>query len=772
MPHCWVEASAAPFFQNTPFYPVVELLRQFGSPHRAHGASPDPVRIEAQLARAGLNPAEAIPLLAPLLNLPVPGDYPPLLYSPEQRRRQLLAVIVEWIFDIAREQPLVIAIEDLHWADASTLELIQLIIEQGATGRLLLACTARPEFRAQWPWRANHTPIMLNRLSVPEARTMVREAAGRKALSEEAVAAVVERTGGVPLFVKELTRAVAEAGDGKLTGEIPVTLHDSLMARLDRLGLAKEVAQVAAVLGGEFSYKLLRAIHPITEDALQHGLHTLADAELLYVRGIAPEAVYLFKHALIRDAAYQSLVKSRRIELHRLVARTIEERFPALAEMRPELLAHHWSEANETERAIIEWERAGKAAERRSAFREALASYEEALTVLKVMPDSPERDARELALRQLALVVLLLVKGGTPEAIEAARSAIALARRSGNFSQLLHLMTARAFAVLIAGDIAAAAMLADETLTLARAEGDAESVALARGLQLFPCWYRGDLAGAEKHFAAGLQLFERPDLDGLSSMIATVALGVAGVIAYQVGRLALGRERLAKMRQIATNKENRWDIGSVGFIAASFHNLVKEYEQARRLAVHALELTDQFPELSSHLQIQLGHATAQLGRVGEGIALIRRGIAGLLKIAPHPGLASFFTFLAQTQQKAGNIDEALESIEQSLRVNPEMRLAQPEAFRIRGELRHAKGQAGPAEADIRESIALAQSMGAKAFELRSAISLTRLLAAQGRRDEARWMLAEIYNWFTEGFDTADLKDAKTMLDNLASYRSG
>ena len=163
MPHCWAEASAAPFFQNTPFYPVVELLRQFGSPHRAHGASPHPVRIEAQLARAGLNPAEAIPLLAPLLNLPVPGDYPPLLYSPEQRRRQLLAVIVEWIFDIAREQPLVIAIEDLHWADASTLELIQLIIEQGATGRLLLVCTARPEFRAQWPWRANHTPIMLNR---------------------------------------------------------------------------------------------------------------------------------------------------------------------------------------------------------------------------------------------------------------------------------------------------------------------------------------------------------------------------------------------------------------------------------------------------------------------------------------------------------------------------------------------------------------------------------------------------------------------------------
>jgi tetratricopeptide (TPR) repeat protein len=252
----------------------------------------------------------------------------------------------------------------------------------------------------------------------------------------------------------------------------------------------------------------------------------------------------------------------------------------------------------------------------------------------------------------------------------------------------------------------------------------------------------------------------------LSSIIATVALGVAGTIAYQLGRLAVGRERVAKMRQIATNKENRWDVGSVGFIAASFHNLVKEYEQAARLAKHALEVTTQFPELSSHLQIQLGHATAQLGRVSEGTALIRRGIAGLLKIAPHPGLAYFFTFLGQAQQKAGRIDEALESIEQSLRMNPEVRLARPEAFRVRGELWHAKGQAGPAEADLRESIALAQSMGAKAFELRSAISLARLLHSEGRRDEARAMLAEIYNWFTEGFDTADLKDARALLDEL------
>ena len=280
---------------------------------------------------AGLKPAEAIPLLAPLLNLPLPAKYPPSSLSPEQQRRRLLATLVELALGTARVQPTVITTEDLHWADPSTLELIQLLVEQGARARLLLLYTARPEFRAPWPLRAHHTQITLNRLSSRNVRTMVAQVAARTALSEETIAAMVERTGGVPLFVEELTRAVLESGDAKLTGrEIPATLHDSLMARLDRLGPAKEVIQVGAVIGSEFSYELLHAVHPIAEEDLQRALRKLTDAELLYVRGIAPEATYLFKHALIRDAAYEALLKSRRKELHRLVARTIDEQFTAL----------------------------------------------------------------------------------------------------------------------------------------------------------------------------------------------------------------------------------------------------------------------------------------------------------------------------------------------------------------------------------------------------------------------------------------------------------
>jgi predicted ATPase len=271
---------------------------------------------------AGLKPAEAIPLIVPLLNLPIPPNYLPSPLSPEQQRRRLLATLVEWLMGAARAQPTVVAIEDLHWADPSTLELLQLLVEQGAMDRLLLLYTARPEFRIPWQSRTHHTQITLSRLSSQNVRTMVAEVAAQKALSEETIATVVERTGGIPLFVEELTRAVLESGDAKLTRrEIPVTLHDSLMARLDRLGPAREVAQLGAVIGREFSYELLHAIHPAPEDQLQAALKAVTDAELLYVRGIPPEAMYRFKHALIQDAAYEALLKTRRRELHRHVAK-------------------------------------------------------------------------------------------------------------------------------------------------------------------------------------------------------------------------------------------------------------------------------------------------------------------------------------------------------------------------------------------------------------------------------------------------------------------
>jgi class 3 adenylate cyclase len=404
VPYNWLEAAAAPFFQHTPFHAIAELLRQLvgqaslpvtdaraarattqsnSAQNRDSGPSPGPhpsvtltlplpqlsgrgigrsgrgadpedqlAQLESALLLAGLKPAEAIPLIALLLNLPAAAKYPPPPLPPEQQRRRLLTMLVAWVLGAARAQPLTIALEDLHWADASTLEVVQLLAEQGPTAPLLVLCTARPEFHPQWPLRAHHTQITLNRLSARNVREMIAQVAARHALAGETVDTVVERTGGVPLFVEELTRAVLESGSAKLAGrEIPVTLHDSLMARLDRLGPAKEVIQIGAVIGSEFSYGLLHAVHPVGADELQSALRSATDAELVYVRGIAPEATYQFKHALIRDAAYEALLKSRRRELHGQVARTIDEKFPALKEGHPEVLAYHWTEAGETAQA-------------------------------------------------------------------------------------------------------------------------------------------------------------------------------------------------------------------------------------------------------------------------------------------------------------------------------------------------------------------------------------------------------------------------------------
>jgi class 3 adenylate cyclase len=327
--HTWLQAAARSFFQNSPFYQVGDLIKQFLDFKEGNTPEVSLARLERSLEASGLKAAEAIPLIAPLLNLAIPPKYLPLTVSSEHQRRRLLYTLVQWVIGGVRLLPYTIVIEDLQWADPSTLELLALLVQQGVKSRLLLLFTARPEFRAGWPHLAHHTQIALGRLSALNARSMIEDIVAHKALSDETIETVIERTGGVPLFIEELTRALIEGGEVQ-PGErlIPATLHDSLMARLDRLGPAKEIAQVGAVIGPEFSYKLLRAVHPVPEDALQLALRNLAKAELVHVRSLPPDSTYQFKHALIRDAAYEALLRSRRRELHAHIAETIEKSFP------------------------------------------------------------------------------------------------------------------------------------------------------------------------------------------------------------------------------------------------------------------------------------------------------------------------------------------------------------------------------------------------------------------------------------------------------------
>jgi class 3 adenylate cyclase/tetratricopeptide (TPR) repeat protein len=785
--HTWIEAAAAPFYQNTPFFPIAEALwqlvweqslnrfgdylrklqRQESGEDGGEEAMADERLDDLQsgLISAGLTPAEAIPLLAPLMHLPTSATYAPSALTAEQQRRRLLATLVEWLLGATRSQPLVIVIEDLHWADPSTLELIQLLAQQGAAARLLLLCTARPEFRPEWPLRAHHTQIALSRLNARHVRAIIAQVAAQNALANQTLDAVVERTSGVPLFVEELTRAVLESGSTALTDrEIPVTLHDSLMARLDRLGSAKEVLQIGSVIGSEFSYELLHAVHPLDHQELQRELRRLTDSDLLHVRGLAPDSKYQFKHALIRDAAYEALLKSRRKELHRLLARTINEKFRALKDAQPEVLAHHWTEAGEVEPAISEWTRAGKIAEDRSAFREGLENYQQAVALLETLPESSERDLRELELRQSLIRMLWITRGySAPETIAATESAARLAEKAGKLAELVNLMTFKNHGAYSTADDT----FINQLLEIAHREGSATSLAFAHTFQIVACYFRGDLAGLEAHFATGLDFFRDPRFRQFPGF-AVAILGAASINAWMLGRVSVARDRDTEM-MAATDRTNPYDTATSGMYGALLRCFMREYDEAEASAGRALDLAERhrFPWLAALCRGFLGEARVQLGRVEEGIGLIRQAIADLLAMEASMGISNVMAYFAAAQERQGAVVSAFETMEKALEASRREFVYRPEILRLRGKLRFNKGHTDSAEADFRESIALAQHMGGKAWELRSTTSLARLFGEQGRRDEARKMLAEIYNWFTEGFDTPDLKDAKALLDDLS-----
>src|SRR5262245_21258510 len=389
-------------------------------------------KLEGFLVQYGLPLAEAVPLFAALLSLPLSTDYEALHLPPEQQKHKTLHALLTILLRIAAQQPLLFVIEDLHWVDPSTLELLSLLVDQGPTARILVLLTFRPDFSPPWTGRSHLTQVTLHRLRHQQDAEMTGQVAHNKALPPEVVEQVVAKTDGIPLFVEELTKMVLESGllqeraDGyELTGPlpslaIPTTLHDSLMARLDRFATVKALAQLGATLGREFSYDLLQAVSPWDEATLRRGLHLLVEAEFLYQQGLPPQATYLFKHALIQEAAYQSLLRSTRQQYHQRVAQVLEARFPETGETQPELLAHHYTEAGLGALAIPYWQQAGQRAVQRSAHAEAISHFTRALELLATMPATSEREQQELTL-QLALgSALLATKGHAAPAVEQA----------------------------------------------------------------------------------------------------------------------------------------------------------------------------------------------------------------------------------------------------------------------------------------------------------------------------------------------------------------
>jgi class 3 adenylate cyclase/tetratricopeptide (TPR) repeat protein len=776
-PHSWVEAAAGPFFQNTPFHSVADIIRELLAWRGDEAKEEQLNQLERALESMAFKPAEALPLIAPLLNLATQAKYPPSSLSPEEQRRRLLATLVEWVLGVAQKRPTIVAIEDLHWVDPSTLELIQLLVERGATARLLLLFTARPEFHAKWLERDSHTQITLDRLSARNVRAMVKEITARKALPDEMIAAVVERTDGVPLFIEELTRTLLEADGAELRPrEIPATLHDSLLARLDRLGSAKDVAQFGAVIGREFSYALLHAVHPAPDSHLQVALEALSNAELLYVRGIPPESVYGFRHALIQDAAYETLLRTRRREIHRHVANVISQRSPDIAEAQPEILAHHYTEAGLAAEAVPYWVRAGEGMSRRSAHIEAIRHLTKGLQLLHTLPENRERAQQELAL-QMAMGASKLATSGlaTPETGQAYSRARELCSQLGESSQLFRALLGLRFYYTALGELQAARELGEQMLQLAQGAADTELIVEANYALSVPLHFLGEFVSARAHLEQSIELYDpdrhRDHAVRYGQDPGVVARALLGWLLWELGYPDRALEKTREALSLARGLSHPFTLAYALILSSTILLW-------RRDSGAVIELTDDLIPLCREQGFSSVLTSGTLVRDG---ALIAQGKEEEIAMKPWEpawlritGSQSYVTgHLARSVDahvKTGDVDAGMRLLAEAIAraESTEERYCEAELYRLKGELLRKHHSDAEAEQSFRTAIRIAQGQSAKSFQLRATMSLAALLRDRGRQEDAHVMLVDIYNWFTEGFSTADLKDARALLDELAN----
>jgi predicted ATPase len=496
---------------------VIDHLQRFLQWHRDEASEVKLDKLERVLRTSRFPLADVVPLFAVLLSLPHPNGYPPLHLSPQRQKQKTHEALVAWLLEEAERQPVLAVWEDLHWADPSTLDILSLVLEQAPTARMLTLLTCRLEFHLPWATRSQLTQITLGRLARAQVEAMITSLTGGKALPAEVVEQVVAKTDGVPLFVEELVKMILESGLVReednhyvLTGPlpslaIPSTLHDSLMARLDRLSTTRELTQLGAVLGREFAYELLQAVAPVDETTLQQGLAQLMDAELVYQRGLPPRSRYIFKHALIQEAAYQSLLRSTRQQYHQRTAQVLEAQFPETVEIQPELLAYHYTEAGLSEQAVDYWQRAGQRANEHSANAEAISHLAKGLAVLKTLLEPLERLQRELTLQTTLAQALKDAKGyGHPAVEQAYTRARELCRQIGETQQLFPARLGLSIYYVVRAELQTARDLGAQLLSLAQRAQDPVLLVEAHyalGVTLF---WLGEIAPAREHLEQGI----------------------------------------------------------------------------------------------------------------------------------------------------------------------------------------------------------------------------------------------------------------------------
>jgi predicted ATPase len=732
-----------------------------------------------------------------MLSLPNDGRYPALDLTAQQRRQRTLDVLTTQVARLASRQPVLMIFEDAHWTDPTSLEAFGRIAVAIKTLPVLLIVTFRPEFNAPWVGQSHVTSLTLNRLGERDATAIIARLTGNNALPADVLAEIVERTDGIPLFVEEMTKAVLEAeseGAARRTVAatpspilaVPASLHASLMARLDRLGPAKEVAQIGAAIGRELSHALLAAVVGKPGTELESALDRLVAAGLLFRQGVPPHATYLFKHALVQDAAYGTLLREPRRALHARIAETLESQFAEIAENQPELVARHCTEAGLIEKAAVLWGKAGERSLDRSALAEAAAQFTRALEQIATLPGTPARRREQIKFQVALITPLLHVKGyagaEAKAAAEQARLMIEQAEALGEPPEDPLLLFSVFYAFWVANMVAfnADAMLAFAAQFLALAEKQRATGPLMIGHRLMgnSLAFTGGIAESRAHYDQAAALYDPAEHRPLAMRFA-VDSGVANLTFRSQALWLLGYPEAA----LRDTERARKDAREIGQAATLMYVLCQtsftytgcgNYATATALLDELVTLADEKGALfwKAAGMVRKGELFSLTGKASDAVHMITSANAASRSMGTTLYMPSSLSYLARAYMKLGKFEDAWRSIGEAMTAveATKERWFEAEVHRVAGEiaLKSPKPDAAKAQAYFECALAVARAQQAKSWELRAATSLAQLWCGQGKRQEAHDLLAPIHGWFTEGFDTLDLKEARALLDELAA----
>ncbi|MGK3991433.1 TOMM system kinase/cyclase fusion protein [Sorangium sp. So ce136] len=790
-PHTFLELRCAPDTQHSVLFPVVEMLgRALGLDQEA---SPERriARIEALLPGHGFTLAEVMPLFLPLFSLPVSPPYAPLDVAPQRLKELTLNTVLSLLFGMAEERPVLLVAEDLHWCDATTLELLTHLVHEAPSAPVSIIMTARPEFEPPFS-TTGVQQVPLSRLERAQVEEMVAALLGGKSLPSEVIDQVVSRTDGVPLFVEELTQMLVESGVLVDRGaryelarplareEIPSTLRNLLMARLDRLDRAKKTAQLAAALGREFNVEVLSAVSPLDAAAVQEHLDQLVGAGLVIRRRRVKAPGWAFKHALVRDAAYESLPREMRREIHARIAGVLEAQYPQWVTDRPELLAYHYTEAELVEQAIPYWTQAGQKALLQSASLEPIQHFERALELLATLPDTPARAARELGLRLSLSVALIGAQGYAAPAVGATyERARELCDALGDSRQNFPVLWGLSAFNCVRAQLDTALQLSARALSVAEREGDPALLVPAYLVHGGNHMWVGELRTAREHLERGLSFYDAAEHGALAAVY-SYDPGTASMMYLAMTLWYLGYPDQAIQRARAAVAQTK----ARGHAYSYVHSLFRTFQVAL-LRGEGGAVLEELPSLLAVAEdkgfpvwhdagIYLrGRALFLEGQVDRGLEDMRTGLQRSLDAGAQVVYPEFMIGLAEALGELGQYEEALESVTHALDhvARTQEGLYEAELHRLRGDLSLRAGPtaagADRAEESLRRALEIARHRHARSCELRAALSLARLWHSQGRGADARRLLTDSYAWFAEGFDTPHLKSAKATLDELS-----